>query len=168
MRVVLACNPLRARPRTGSLASAPPAILPNVRRYTPDVFERDNVADGQRVAEWKNVANICYQGFASTAAETTDNFDVANQCTYAKKSNAQAVAGGNNKHVEILKQDVAHHQPIYKKNVLNGHGACEKISHCVCVCARALSLSLSSPCNVSVQPAEGGGLASRGLRGGRA
>ena len=30
-------------------------------RYTPDVFEQDGVADGDRVREWKNVANICYQ-----------------------------------------------------------------------------------------------------------
>ena len=63
------------------------------------------------------------QGFLNTVAKTAGNtVDVANQCTYAKKSNSQAVAGGNRKHVEVLKQDHPNHQPIYKKNVLNGHG----------------------------------------------
>ena len=99
-----------------------PSALAAPRRYTPDAFERDNVADGTKVSEWRNVANICYQGFQSTAAETSGGYDVANDCTYAKKSNSQAVPFGNTKHVEALKQDNPHHQPIYKKNVLNGHG----------------------------------------------
>jgi len=68
------------------------------------------------------VANICYEGFTLTQAPTSNDLDVANDCTSAKKSNSQAVAGGNNKHVEVLKQDNVHHQPIYKKNVLNGQG----------------------------------------------
>jgi hypothetical protein len=68
------------------------------------------------------VANICYQGFHTTVAKTADAYDLLNQCTYHKKANSQAVAGGNNKHVEALKQDNAIHQPIYKKNVVNGHG----------------------------------------------
>jgi len=98
--------------------------LPPARayRYTPDVFERDGVADGAKVPEWKNVAQICYQGFRNTVAETADANDAANDCTYAKKGNTQAVAGGNTRHVEALKQENVHHQPIYKKNALNGHG----------------------------------------------
>ena len=106
------------------------------------MFERDGVADGSRVAEWKNVAQICYQGFLETVGEyveKTANSDllndctyvfygerrycIANDCTYAKKTGTQAVAGGNTRHVEALKQDNPHHQPLYKKNVLNGHGA---------------------------------------------
>ena len=90
--------------------------------YTPDVFEQDGMADGAKVSEWKNAANICYEGFTLTQTPTANALDVANDCTSAKKSNSQAVAGGNNKHVEVLKQDNVHHQPIYKKNVLNGHG----------------------------------------------
>jgi len=68
------------------------------------------------------VANICYQGFRQTVAETAGGYDLANDCTYAKKANTQAVEFGNNKHVEALKQDDPVHQPIYKKGVLNGHG----------------------------------------------
>jgi len=90
--------------------------------YTPDAFERDGVADGSKVKEWRNVANICYQGFTQVAPETADGYDVANDCTYAKKSNTQTVPFGNNKHVEALGQTVVERQPIYKKNVLNGHG----------------------------------------------
>jgi len=87
------------------------------------VFERDGVADGSRVAEWKNVAQICYQGFLETVDKTANGADLLNDCTYAKKAGSQAVAGGNTRHVEALKQDNPHHQPLYKKNVLNGHGA---------------------------------------------
>jgi hypothetical protein len=86
------------------------------------VFERDGVADGARVAEWKNVAQICYQGFLETADRTANGYDIVNDCTYAKKEGTQTVLGGNNRHVEALKQDNPHHQPLYKKNVLNGHG----------------------------------------------
>ncbi len=88
------------------------------------MFERDGVADGTRVAEWKNVAQICYHGFLETADKTANGYDIANDCTYAKKAGTQAVLGGNNRHVEALKQDNPHHQPLYKKNVLNGHGMC--------------------------------------------
>ncbi len=91
-------------------------------RYTPDGFEQDGTADGDKVSEWKNVANICYQGFQTTAAKTSGGVDVANQCTYAKKSNSQAVPLGNRKHVEALRQFNPKHQPIYKKGVVNGHG----------------------------------------------
>jgi hypothetical protein len=41
---------------------------------------------------------------------------------FAPASSPQTVLGGNNRHVEALKQDNPHHQPLYKKNVLNGHG----------------------------------------------
>lgn len=99
-----------------------PSSDPASLRYTPDAFERDGVADGAKVKEWRNVANICYQGFRQTVAESADAYDVANDCTYAKKANTQAVEFGNNKHVEALKQDDPVHQPIYKKSVLNGHG----------------------------------------------
>jgi len=81
------------------------------------------VADGAKVKEWRNVANICYQGFTQVAAETGGGYDTANDCTYAKKSNTQAVPFGNNKHVEALSQGDETFQPIYKKNVLNGHGS---------------------------------------------
>jgi hypothetical protein len=91
-------------------------------RYTPDGFEQDGTADGDKVSEWKNVANICYQGFQTTAAKTSNGVDIANQCTYAKKSNSQTVALGNRKHVEALRQLNPKHQPIYKKGVINGHG----------------------------------------------
>ena len=47
--------------------------------YTPDVFTRDGIADGTRVSEWINVANICYNGHPSTS------------CTLPKKSNKQVV-----------------------------------------------------------------------------
>jgi len=80
------------------------------------------VADGAKVKEWRNVANICYQGFTQVAAETGGGYDIDNDCTYAKKSNTQAVPFGNNKHVEALSQGNENFQPIYKKNVLNGHG----------------------------------------------
>ena len=80
------------------------------------------MADGAKVSEWKSVANICYEGFKLTQTPTADALDIANDCTSAKKSNSQTVVGGNNKHVESLKQDNPHHQPIYKKNVANGHG----------------------------------------------
>ena len=46
--------------------------------YTPDVFTRDGVADGTRVSEWINVANICYNGHADSTS-----------CTQLKKSNKQ-------------------------------------------------------------------------------
>ena len=46
--------------------------------YTPDVFTRDGVADGTRVSEWINVANICYNGHADLTS-----------CTQLKKSNKQ-------------------------------------------------------------------------------
>ena len=63
------------------------------------------------------------QGFLNTVAKTAGNtVDVANQCTYAKKSNSQPVALGNRKHVEALRQFNPKHQPIYKKGVVNGHG----------------------------------------------
>lgn len=104
--------------------SSPRPLASNLdpRRYTPDAFERDGVADGSKVKEWRNVANICYQGFTQVAPETADGYDVANDCTYAKKSNTQTVPFGNNKHVEALGQIEVKRQPIYKKNVLNGHG----------------------------------------------
>lgn len=93
------------------------------------------MADGAKVSEWKNAANICYEGFTLTQTPTANALDVANDCTSAKKSNSQAVAGGNNKHVEVLKQDNVHHQPIYKKNVLNGHGEA-----CACPCSARAAL----------------------------
>jgi hypothetical protein len=89
------------------------------------VFERDGVADGARVSEWKNVAQICYHGFLETVDKTANGYDIVNDCTYAKKAGTQAVLGGNNRHVEALKQDNPHHQPLYKKNVLNGHGSAQ-------------------------------------------
>ena len=110
------------------------------RRYTPDVFERDGVADGARVAEWKNVAQICYHGFLETADKTANGYDIVNDCTYAKKAGTQAVLGGNNRHVEALKQDNPHHQPLYKKNVLNGHGSAQLRARAALSCRGAPAL----------------------------
>ena len=71
------------------------------------------------------MAQICYHGFLETADKTANGYDIVNDCTYAKKEGTQTVLGGNNRHVEALKQDNPHHQPLYKKNVLNGHGSAQ-------------------------------------------
>ena len=46
--------------------------------YTPDVFARDGMADGELVSEWVNVANICY----------SNHWD-STYCTALKNRNAQ-------------------------------------------------------------------------------
>ena len=48
--------------------------------FTPDVFSRDGVADGTRISEWINVANICYDGHAD-----------ASSCSLLKNSNRQVI-----------------------------------------------------------------------------
>ncbi|KAJ1480989.1 hypothetical protein T484DRAFT_1808998, partial [Baffinella frigidus] len=76
--------------------------------YTPEAFERDSVADGAEVSEWKNVANICHDGHPAAS------------CTAEKKRQANAFS--NNQHVEKLVQADTRWKPVYKRGLLNGHG----------------------------------------------
>ena len=77
--------------------------------YTPEAFERDSMADGADVSEWKNVANICHQGHADTTS-----------CTAEKRRQENAYS--NNLYVESLVQPTTGLKPVYKRGILNGHG----------------------------------------------